>query len=183
MPLAGAGEPFARRLPYPTADGFLALRTWLRPDHAEVDRLEQVEGALRLRGRLVSREGGLGEGELRVVAVSRLDGVPDWTSQPVAAPGPGRFCATVDLESLTAHRVTRHDDWDLHLEDVVTGARARLGRLADDIADRKPVVRYGRTRWELETDPEMHQQWPVPTVEVRPFFTVNNDLSLYVIDR
>jgi len=183
MPLAHPGRPFARRLPYETADHFLAVRAWLRPAHAEVDAVERSGGLLELRGRVVSQEeGGVPAGDVRVVVSSRLDGVPEWSSAPVAMQPAGYFRVSIDLDVLSGHRVTRHDDWDLHLEFEASGLRARLGRLADDIVDRKHVVTYQVTRSHPETDPRMHEEHPVPVIDVRPYFTVNNDLSLYVTE-
>lgn len=183
MPLATAGRPLARRLPYETADGFLAVRTWLRSAHAEVDVVERGGATLALRGRVVSEGDDVAGRQVRVIAASRLDGVPEWTSSPTDTDQSGCFEGTVDLDDLSRHRVTRHDDWDLYLEVVDSGTRARLGRLADDIVDRKPMVTYEVTRSRPETDPRLHDEYPLPTVEVRPYFTVNNDLSLYVTER
>ena len=69
------------------------------------------------------------------------------------------------------------------LEHIASGGRVRLARLADDIADRKPVIMYDFTRCDVATDPAIHEESPQPTVEVRPYITVDSDLSLYVRER
>jgi hypothetical protein len=97
--------------------------------------------------------------------------------------GVGRFDLTLELDALAAQRVTRHDDWDLYVECASSGARARVARLGDDIADRKSVFHYPFTRCDVWTDPLMSEVSPAPTVQVRPYITVDSDLSLFVRER
>ena len=183
MELGSVTGPVARRLPYETADRFLGVRTWLRHDHAEIDQVQPVEGILHLRGRLAAANGTDFAGDLRLVARSRLDGGPELVMDPVPPSGPGRFDLMLDLDALAAQRVTRHDDWDLYVEGVSSGVRARVARLGDDIADRKSVFHYPFTRCDVETDPLMSEISPAPTVQVRPYITVDSDLSLFVRER
>ena len=180
-PMPQDGQGFSRVLPYETADAYLAVRAWSRPHHAELDSVEQVGSELLLSGRLVSQGGELTGGDVRVVAVSRLVDGPEWSS-PAGAVHDGRFDVRVDLDRLSSHRVTRHDDWDLHVEAPLTGVRARLGRLADDIVDRKPLMAYEPTRTHTPEDLAMHEETPRSVVAVRPYFTVTNDFSLYVTE-
>jgi glycosyltransferase involved in cell wall biosynthesis len=183
LPFEAGKTGFARRLPYQTADQFLAIRSWLRPHHAEVNVVEQSGGLLTLRGRFTSQEGGIAGELIRLVAVSRMNAGPELVSEPTAPPSPGRFDIALDLDRLAERRVTRHDDWDLYLEDVITGGRARVARLSDDIAERKSVVVYDFTRCEVSTDLSLHEESPTPDVQVRPYITVDSDLSLYVRER
>jgi glycosyltransferase involved in cell wall biosynthesis len=176
-------EPVARRLPYETADRFLAVRAWLRPRHAEIDGVQALGGELHVSGRLAGHPQEGGDPTVRLVASCRLSDVPELAEEPVRPSAAGRFDVLLDLDRLAEHRVTRHDDWDLYLEHIASGGRVRLARLADDIADRKPVIMYDFTRCDVATDPAIHEESPQPTVEVRPYITVDSDLSLYVRER
>jgi hypothetical protein len=104
-------------------------------------------------------------------------------AEPVRTSARGDFLVTLDLDELARRRITRHDDWDLYLESAESAERARLARLSDDIADRKSVMVYDYTRCELPVDPSMFDESPRPTVEVRPYITVDSDVSLFVRER
>jgi hypothetical protein len=155
----------------------------VRPHHAEVEVVEQAEGLLSLRGLAVSPEGRPVTEDLRLVAMSRRADSPEWASTTIQPSTQGAFQVSLDLDDLAGRRVTRHDDWDLYLEQVATGERARLARLADDIPDRKSVVHYGFTLCDVGTDPRWAEESPVPAVQVQPYITVDSDLSLYIRDR
>ncbi|QFQ97981.1 glycosyltransferase family 4 protein [Streptomyces phaeolivaceus] len=154
-------------IPYATADGFLAVRTWLRPAHAEIDSVEVGEGSVTVT---VTRHGdGAGvplEDGAMVRAVSRVDSAYDFS---VAVRGVGergvRF--TVPYAAVMARRSVEHDLWDLRLEGVP------VGRIGGDVVERRKtdlvpgrVVEHGERG----------------LTRVRPYFTVNNELALSAKD-
>ncbi|MET7692887.1 hypothetical protein ABZT06_33825 [Streptomyces sp. NPDC005483] len=148
--------PLAVRVPYVTKDGYLALRTWLRPAHAEAGRVDVAGGTLRFAARLhgASLLGGAevrlrrrGEGTVRSL-------------EPLAAEDGRSFSFTVDDETLDP------GIWDMFVQPAPEAPMIRLARVLDDVADRKHVFVYpGATAGK---------------VVVRPYYTVDNDLSLEV---
>ncbi|WP_217182029.1 glycosyltransferase family 4 protein [Streptomyces sp. AC495_CC817] len=156
-------------IPYPTVDGFLALRTWLRPAHAEIDEVEVGEGTVTVTGTVLgaaeSVAGVVAEGAVARV-VSRADSAYDF-GVPVWAVGERGFRFTVPYGELMGRRSVEHDLWDLRLGDVP------VGRIGGDVVERRKtdlvpgqVFEHrgrGRTR-------------------VRPYFTVNNELALSAKD-
>ncbi|MBP5867798.1 MULTISPECIES: glycosyltransferase family 4 protein [Streptomyces] len=152
-------------IPYPTADGFLALRTWLRPAHAEIDTVEVGEESVTVTATLYGDADAVREGA-EVRAVSRTDTAYDFT---VVARAVGervvRF--TVPYGEIMARRAVEHDLWDLRVAGVP------VGRIGGDVVERRktdlvpgrvfPHAERGRTR-------------------VRPYFTVRNELALSARD-
>ncbi|GAA2654768.1 glycosyltransferase family 4 protein [Streptomyces vastus] len=161
-------------IPYTTADGFLALRTWLRPAHAEV---EQIEAGKRSFSVTVSLHGatglaaGAGAGAgVTVQAVSRTERAYDF-SVPASPAGAGSLRFTVPYEEVMTRRTTEQDLWDLRLS--TADGTVPVGRIGGDIVERKKTdvvpaavldhPHRGRTR-------------------VRPFFSAPNDLALTARD-
>ncbi|MFF7162065.1 transferase [Streptomyces sp. NPDC008086] len=158
-------SPVAVRVPYVTKDGYLAVRAWLRTAHAEVEGLGVTDRSMTVRARLHGTslaEGAAvrlrlrgGEGTVRIV-------------EP-RGEGDGRaFSFVVDYADLVGDGGTRDRVWDLSVQASPGGGAApiRIGRLLDDVADRKEVFVY-----------------PTAVVGggvVRPYFTVDNDLSVEV---
>ncbi|MFF6781587.1 glycosyltransferase [Streptomyces sp. NPDC012510] len=152
-------------IPYPTVDGFLALRTWLRPAHAETDAVEVGEGSVTVTGTLHGSAAPLGEGAVAHV-VSRTDTAYDFTV-PAWAVGERGFRFTVPYGELMARRSVEHDLWDLRLGDVP------VGRIGGDVVERR------------KTDlmpGQMFEHFERGRTRVKPYFTVNNDLALSAKD-
>ncbi|UUU33343.1 glycosyltransferase family 4 protein [Streptomyces sp. CA-210063] len=152
-------------IPYATADGFLALRTWLRPAHAEIDTVEVGEASVTVSATVYGAAGPVGEGAT-VRVVSRADTAYDFSVAAWAVGDRGvRF--TVPYGEIMARRSVEHDLWDLRLGDVP------VGRIGGDVVERRKTdlvparvfehLERGRTR-------------------VRPYFTVNNELALSAKD-
>ncbi|MEU6390780.1 glycosyltransferase family 4 protein [Streptomyces sp. NPDC046939] len=120
--------------PYPTVDGFLALRTWHRAAHAEVERVEIGEESATFRAVLLGDGAGL-DGA-RVVAVSRAGDGQDF-SVPVTPGTGGGFTFTLPYADAAGRRRAERDYWDLRLHRA-TGepAPVPVGRLGGDIVDR-----------------------------------------------
>lgn len=92
-----------------------------------------------------------------------------------------RGAAEIPLSELARCRLTRHDDWDLWVT-TVDGTKVRVARLLDDVPDRKAVY----TQPLLTIMPPDELPWveesPGTPVRVRPYFTVDSGLSIYVAD-
>ncbi|MEN8653117.1 transferase [Streptomyces sp. 21So2-11] len=159
------------RIPYPTADGSLAVRCWLRAPHAESGALtvgQSGQSGMTAEGRLYGI--GLATG---AVVEARLRGNKDLVHRvPVAGTGDGAFTFTLPYGPLAEGRGDEQRLWDLWL--CPTGphgaAGVRIGRILDDIWEKKGIFRY-----------------PVLPVEgagvsrpttAYPYFTVDNDLSI-----
>ncbi|WP_394433507.1 glycosyltransferase family 4 protein [Streptomyces sp. SGAir0957] len=120
--------------PYPTVDGFLALRTWHRPAHAEVERVEIGEDSATFTAVLLG-DGAALDGA-RVVAVSRADDRQDFSVPVTPRPG-GGFTFTLPYADAAGHREAERDYWDLRLHRAASeAAPVPVGRLGGDIVDR-----------------------------------------------
>ncbi|MEU6393826.1 glycosyltransferase family 4 protein [Streptomyces sp. NPDC046939] len=167
-------------LPYATTDGFLALRTWQRPAHAEITELVQDEDAATVTARLFTGDAAVALTDAaRVVAVSRHDTSHDFTV-PVTrrtgeTAGDGTcFTFSVPYAQALALRVDEHDLWDLRLHPGgATDGPVPIGRIGGDLVDRKKA----------DTVPAVHLTHPERgRTRTKPFFTVNNDLALSLRD-
>ncbi|WP_345564758.1 hypothetical protein [Streptomyces plumbiresistens] len=155
--------PLAVRIPYATQDGYLAVRAWLRPAHAEV-------GALDLTDRSMTVDARLHGATFQEAAVVRLrrrgsSGTVLTLEPEVAQDGRG-FSFTVDHGELAAATGTESGVWNAFVEPAADAPAIRIARLLDDVADRKDVYVY-----------------PTATVDgavLRPYYTVDNDLSVEV---
>ncbi|MFE2941571.1 transferase [Streptomyces sp. NPDC059255] len=165
---AGGSAPLAVRVPYATADGYLAVRAWLRPGHAEAAGIRVAGHTLTVRARLY----GAGPAAGTAVLLRRRGGDgAELRTEPRAEGGPDGedFSFTVDYRELLDAGGGGHGVWDLYVQPRPGRAVAgpvRMGRLLDDVADRKKIFVY-----------------PAATlggVTVRPYYTLDNDLSLEV---
>ncbi|GAA0419682.1 glycosyltransferase [Streptomyces luteireticuli] len=150
-------------IPYETSDGFLAVRTWLRPSHAEATAVRVEDEAVTVTVRPYGVT--LGEGAELVARLRGGDGsVGDVRAPLSAADGVARLPYGV----MWQRRGEEQDLWDLSIRPAAGAPLLRVGRLAGDFADRKGV----------DTFPGAERGG----VRVRPFFTVTNDLTLSVKD-
>ncbi|NGO11512.1 glycosyltransferase family 4 protein [Streptomyces sp. HC44] len=166
-------------IPYTTVDGFLALRTWLRPAHAEVDGIEVGERSVSVTVTLHGATGlasGAGVGAV-VQAVSRTDRAYDFCVPVFAVPGRAagadRLRFTVPYDEAMARRGMEQDLWDLRLVTATGTGPVPVGRIGGDVVARKktdvvPAVVLGH--------PERGR------TRVRPYFTATNDLALSARD-
>ncbi|MGW2281453.1 hypothetical protein [Streptomyces sp. NPDC001770] len=154
--------PLAVRVPFATPDGTLAVRTWLRSAHVEVDRIEVGTESTTVRAKLFGPRPGTGAaallrlrgaaGEVRETELHTDGGDGVWFAlsqrQLVDTPGGGAGV------------------WDV-LVRTRTGARPiRVGRLLDDMADRKKVYVYPEVGFNGLTG--------------RTYYTLDNELSVEV---
>ncbi|MFC5721834.1 glycosyltransferase [Streptomyces gamaensis] len=156
-------------VPYATAGGGLTLRTWRRPAHAELDRIEAGPEALTLTATAHGTAVPLGE-HGTLVALPPRDGAEP-VELPVTVLDERRLTCTLPYETLTGSTETVEGAWRLRLRPAPGAALVPLGRLAGDNVDRK------------RTDVYPAGTLPSPlrgTVTVRPVFDPENDLTVDV---
>ncbi|MDF3140145.1 MULTISPECIES: transferase [unclassified Streptomyces] len=162
-------SPVAVRVPYATKDGYLAVRAWLRTAHAEVEGIDVTDRSTTVRARLHGTT--LAEGAAVRLRLRGGDGVVR-TLGPQAESDGRAFTFTVDHEELVADHGPRTGAaarvWDVFVQPrpAVGAPPIRICRLLDDVADRKEIFVYPTAA--------------VGDATVRPYFTVDNDLSVEV---
>ncbi|MFI9769695.1 transferase [Streptomyces sp. NPDC052415] len=157
-------SPVAVRVPYTTKDGYLAVRAWLRTAHAEVERMAVTDGSMTVTARMhgAALEAGA---VVRLRARGAKGAV--LTREPQVDSGSRQFSFTVDYAELVAADAVGDRVWDLSVQPRSgAGATARIGHLLDDLAERKEIFVYPSAA--------------VAGVAVRPYYTVDNDLSVEV---
>ncbi|MFJ2257719.1 glycosyltransferase family 4 protein [Streptomyces sp. NPDC087844] len=159
-----AGRAFAWWIPYPTKDGYLALRTFSRAAHAEATALHTDDGSLSLRGMLYGAV--LGRGAV-LSGVSRSGTAHDFEAPATSDDGGETFQAR--LTSLSRPTDADKSLWDLFVRPSHSAEPIRVGRIVGDIVDRKGTDRHPRTALVTAAD--------LP-VQARFFFTVTNDLAI-----
>ncbi|MGW7289466.1 hypothetical protein ACWGH4_28730 [Streptomyces sp. NPDC054847] len=163
---APASGPVAVHLPYPTADGRLAVRCWRRAPHAEAGELAFAaeQGAMSVTGVLYGAE--LGEGaraQARLRAGERMHEVP--------VTGEGRaFGFTLPYGPLAAGAedagAGKERLWELWLRPAAGAAPMRISRILDDVWDKKSIFIYPKQR--------------IAGYTVTPCYTGDNDLCVRV---
>ncbi|OII62087.1 hypothetical protein [Streptomyces sp. CC77] len=126
--------PVASRIPYPTADGRLAVRAWLRDPHAEAGDVTFGPGDCRVTGTLYGARLGAGAvAEARHGRRSHL--------LPVDGEGDA-FAFTVPYALLAEPPVDRPRMWQLWLRPAEDADAMRVARILDDVWDRRNVYVY-----------------------------------------
>lgn len=124
----------AARIPYPTADGRLAVRSWVRVPHAEAGDLTFGEATCRVEGTLYGTRLGPG-----ATAEARLG--TQVHEIPVEGEG-DTFAFTVPYALLAGSGVPKQQLWTLWLRPTEATDAIRLARILDDVWDRKSVFVY-----------------------------------------
>ncbi|MEU2674081.1 transferase [Streptomyces sp. NPDC007164] len=138
----------AVRIPYPTLDGRLAVRCWLRAPHAEAGPVTLDGHGMTVEGTLYGT--GLGA-DARVEA--RPPGADGRVLRVPVTGKEGTFAFTLPLDGLADGAVTEPRLWTLWLipgtaEDGPAGG-VRISRILDDVWDRKKIFVYpGRSTGE-----------------------------------
>jgi hypothetical protein len=152
--------PVAVRVPYVTKDGFLALRAWLRTAHAEVHAVGLADGAITVAARLH----GAGLRQSATVRL-RLRGTGTFRTVRPRIDGDGRgFSFTVGSGDLADPAPEAGRVWDAFVLPEADARPVRIGRLLDDVADRKHVHVFPATT--------------AGASGLRPYYTVDNDLAI-----
>ncbi|WEH30298.1 glycosyltransferase [Streptomyces sp. AM 3-1-1] len=173
-PLVDAGG-LRTRVPYVTSDGFLAVRAWARPRHAEVTGVRLGAAHAEVEARFLAPGGADPEG---AVVRARARGCGRSFDVPVSGDGAGdgafRFVLPLPRAGdvpLTGEEAPK-EVWDLELRTPgPDGAPVPLGRVTGDGTDRKRTDRYPGV-----TVPHPEHG----TATVRPFFTSAHGLALIV---
>lgn len=155
-PLPGA--PFTWAITYPTVDGFLALRAWHRPAHAEALTIRQTETAFTVEGTLYGTE-FTEDTKPFVIGTPRAETAADISAE-VTVVDATTFRFTLRNSQLKAARGDEGAIWDLALRLAGDAEPVRIGRIVGDIVDRNKTDIY-------------------PVVGgVKPYLTVNSDLAV-----
>lgn len=153
-------SPVAVRIPYATKDGFLALRAWRRTAHAEARGIDLTDRTMTVTARLH----GAGLREDATVRL-RLRGTDTVRTVVPRLDGDGRgFSFTAGPGDLRGDGGEATRIWDVFVRPTAEARPVRLGRLLDDVADRKHVYVYPS----IEADGRT----------LRPYYTVDNDLAI-----
>ncbi|MGW7608660.1 hypothetical protein ACWGKW_15580 [Streptomyces sp. NPDC054766] len=155
--------PLAVRTPYVTKDGHLAVRAWLRTAHAEADGIDVTGRSMTVRACL--HGASLQEGAVVSLRL-RGAGATVRTVEPCAGDDGRSLSFTVDYAELAAGTPPGSGVWDISVRPAAQAPLIRVGRLLDDLADRKDVVVYPTADF--------------GGVALRPYYTVDNDLSIEV---
>ncbi|MCQ8190111.1 glycosyltransferase family 4 protein [Streptomyces rugosispiralis] len=160
-------------IPYTTSDGYLALRTWHRPAHAEVHHITVDATHTTITATLLGPNTDTDLTAATVVAVSRTAPEHDVTTS-VTQITDRSFEFTLDYNDMLTHREVEHDLWDLRLRLNSPGdAAIPIGRIGGDVVDRKKT----------DKTPATHLPHPKRGMtRITPFFTVDNNLALSAKD-
>lgn len=164
LPLAATADGVAARVPYETSDGFLAVRTWLRPEHAEVTEVRVGEDGVTLT--LAAHGTAFGEGAEIVARLRGGDGSVGDVRAPLTG---GTGC--LPYGPMETRRGAEQDLWDLWVRPAAGAALVRVGRIGGDFADRKGIDTFPAAT-----------RGAAGGVRLRPYFTVTNDLTITVKD-
>ncbi|SDN65801.1 hypothetical protein [Streptomyces wuyuanensis] len=126
----------AVRVPYPTADGRLAVRCWVREPHAEAGDIAVSQGACTVEGVLYGAVLGAG-----AVAEARL-GETVHRVPPTADCAGGRFAVTLEYATLAGPAADGERLWTLWLRPSADAEPVRISRILDDVWDRRNVFVY-----------------------------------------
>ncbi|MFD8688804.1 glycosyltransferase [Streptomyces sp. NPDC059651] len=171
-------DHFHWALPYATEGGYLRLRVWSRPSHAELVTVDYGDTSLWLTGWLQG-EWQVG-GELTLL-LRRRQAPADTLAAGRVRFEDGWFGAELNMGEAMRARLLMRENWDVLLADSSGGEPVRVARIADDQVVRRDVQRF----------PELVQEEPADlfgpdvgraVVGLRPYFTADNELSLVVTE-
>ncbi|MFF7211748.1 glycosyltransferase family 4 protein [Streptomyces sp. NPDC008238] len=157
-------------IPYTTSDGFLAVRSWLRPAHGEVESVAIGENQATVTVRLLGDAGLADTAAATVRAVSR-ENTDHSFEVPVHPLDDVRFEFVLPYGETMERRSAEHDVWDLQLK--LADRSVPIGRITGDIVERKKTDAF---------PPVLLDHAERGSTRIKPFFTVNNDLALSVRD-
>ncbi|AKJ11404.1 hypothetical protein ABB07_15615 [Streptomyces incarnatus] len=162
-------SPVRALLPYTTVDGFVALSTREADVHAEVQGIDIDGGEIGVTVRLFGTGADVEGVELR--HRGRADAPvlePSWHRA-----GDGLLHARVSCADVARHHHAEQDLWDLSVRVAGRTEPVRVGGWFGDVKDRKKVYVYPVTVFE---------DTPRGRARVRPYYTVDNGLSVNAVD-
>ncbi|MBC9713864.1 hypothetical protein H9Y04_14935 [Streptomyces sp. TRM66268-LWL] len=160
-----SGAGWASTIPYVTADGHLALRTWNRPEHAELDTVTATSEVLTVTGTLHGADTA-GRGYRLAARMRGTDSVRFHT--PCRIEAGHTFTADIALHQLAGLHPGHSAVWDIHLTPHDPGRSLRPARLFGDLPDRKGIDQF----------PAAHLALPHGSLTVQAQLTADNNLAL-----
>ncbi|WP_228981942.1 hypothetical protein [Streptomyces sp. DH12] len=130
--------PVAPRVPFPTPDGRLGVRAWLRPRHAEAGDITFGDAGCTVTGVLYGVRLGPG-----ATAEARSD---DQVHQVPAEGGRDTFAFTLPYAPLALPPLEGRRLWRLWLRPAAGADAVRIARVLDDVWDRRNVFVYPEHR-------------------------------------
>ncbi|MFJ6751195.1 hypothetical protein ACIQNI_23860 [Streptomyces sp. NPDC091266] len=172
-PLAAIGR-LGVRIPYSTKFGNLALRSWLRGPHAEAGDILVAPDGITVSGRLYGAAPAAGaQAEARArrsgAGTASAPAAPVVVTVPLTVEG-AEFRFTLPYDELAGSWQRGNEPWDLWLRPAEGARPVRIGRLLDDVPDKKQVFSY----------PALPVQSPSAQVRIGPYYTLDNDLAIRV---
>ncbi|MFK8845781.1 hypothetical protein [Streptomyces sp. Ac-502] len=169
-PLAGIGR-LGVRIPYATRSGSLALRSWLRGQHAEAGDVLVDAGGVTVAGRLYGA--ALGPGARAEATVHRggpeTAGTASRITVPLTGVGPD-FAFTLPSARLAERWQGGSERWDLWLRVAEEAEPVRIARLLDDVPEKAETVSH----------PVLSAGCPSGRLRIGPSYTRDNDLTVRV---
>ncbi|WP_250090620.1 glycosyltransferase [Streptomyces sp. AS02] len=155
-------------IPYATEGGGLAVRTWLRPAHAEVCCVEVDDNAIRLKGSLHGRTARAHH--YRFMARLQANG-GHLIDAPCRVDPYGDFHITLPVDVVAEGHPGGDALWDLRLS-AYGGPEIRLAMVTGDLVDRQDVCVF----------PAIRCAGPGGELSLRPQLTRDHDLVLRTAD-
>ncbi|MEU4131017.1 glycosyltransferase family 4 protein [Streptomyces wuyuanensis] len=181
-----SGEPVRALVPY-VRQGGLALRSWVRPAHAESAEITVGARRIAVSGRLLGEAPPLGDPVLLLRRRGADAGELEFPGTRVGADG---FRCTIPLAAPVAARASSHDVWDLWLLPAPGAAPVRIGRVLDDVVEKGSVFPYPsvdllgkRPLARVRDALDRLRSRPRAQVTVKIFFSAGNELVLNVVDK
>lgn len=168
-----------RFLPYRTLDGYLCVRSWRPGPHAEADDVTVLGDELVISGRLI---GASSWSHPPVLSLARPESRQRGLTITGSSHGAADFRFIIPVRTLVAKRLTRRDEWQLAVLTGPDAAPATVGRLLDDLPDKRSIFRYPTLHFTEAADPDLVDEHPPAHVTVTPSFTRDNDLAIVVTD-
>lgn len=159
---------WAGTTPYVTTDGHLALRTWHRPEHAELATVTATPETLTLTGTL---HGADTVGRSYRLTVRLRNTNSPWFHTPCRLEPDGAFSADIPLDRLADLQPGRRAVWDIHLTPYAQGRALRPARLFGDLPQRSNIDHF----------PTAHHSVPLRTFTVQPHLTADHSLALRTV--
>ncbi|MEV0926580.1 glycosyltransferase family 4 protein [Streptomyces spongiicola] len=180
------GEPVHTLVPC-VRHGGLALRSWVRPVHAESGGITVGSRRITVCGRLLGQARPVGDPVLLLLRRGADAGELEFPGTRVGADG---FRCAIPLAAPVAVQASGHDVWDLWLRHAPGAAPVRIGRVLDDVVEKGGVFSYpavdllrkrpfARVRAAVD---RLRLREP-DRVTVKIFFSAGSELVLKVIDK
>ncbi|MGW1887882.1 glycosyltransferase family 4 protein [Streptomyces sp. NPDC001970] len=144
-----------------TPANLLALRSWVRPVHAEAGDITVSDRSITVSGRFYGPEHGSEKrgalAERPLLLLRRRGADPAELEFPGARDGAHGFRCTLSVPAVVERRLAEKERWELWLRYATDTEPVRVGRIIDDVVVKSPVYTY----------PPVLVQRPRPLVQLR----------------